>query len=122
MNMLEKILDDALGIKPTPARRAAAPVDPLAKLQKALDELTGTGADRCDLSKAATKAPARKTVVMKQTARRDHAFISATGDEGLGTRSHREIAGGNNITKAAREDSIVLHGGFASRADLTGKH
>ena len=122
-NALEKIFNDALHVTRPASKKSAAPIDPLVKLQKALDRLQGTGADRVDLSKAATKAPAgKKEVVLKQTAKRDLAFINATGDESLGTRSAREIAGGNNITKAAREGAIVLHGGFASRADLTGKH
>ena len=120
-NKLEAIFNEALHVTRPASKKPAAPIDPLVKLQKALDALTGTGAERCDLSKAATKTPARKTVVMKETEKRDYAFHKATRDESFGTRSHREIAGGNNIAKAAREDAIVLHGGFTSRADLTGK-
>ena len=120
-NKLEAIFNDTLHVKKTVMK--ASPLDPLVELQKSLDKLVGTGASRCDLSKMGTRAPVRpREVILKQTEKRDLAFQLATGDESFGTRSHREIAGGNNITKAAREDAIVLHGGFTSRADLTGKH
>lgn len=121
MNTLEEILNNALGVK-SPAVKKAAPIDPLAKLQKQLDLLTGTGADRCDLSKAATKAPARKTVVMKQTAKRDYAFHAATNDESFGTRSARAIGKGDNISKAAAEDAVDIAPSFTSLSRLTGKY
>lgn len=123
MNTLDKLFADALHAKRPATKKPVAPIDPLVKLQKALDELSAaSGTERCDLSKAVATAPARRPeIVLKQTARRDYAFHKATGDESLGTRSARDIAGGDNIVKAAREDAIVLHGGFVSRSDLTGQ-
>ena len=57
MNTLDEIFADVLHIKNTPAKKAA-PIDPLVKLQKAMDQLTGMGADRCDLSKVDARTPA----------------------------------------------------------------
>ena len=124
MNMLDEIFADVLHIKKPPVKKAA-PIAPLAKLQKALDQLTGTGPDRCDLSKVDTHrhAPARrKVMVVKATERRDRIFHDQTGDESLATCSSREFGKGNRIAKADAEDSIVLHGGFVSKGQITGEH
>jgi hypothetical protein len=122
-NELERIFADAF--KPArPVKKRVALLDPLVKLQKQLDELTaGMGMPRCELRKAGTsKRVGRKVQLLKQTEKRDLAFQLATGDESLGTRSAREIAGrSNTLKKAEAENAIELHSGFNSMGQLTGK-
>ncbi len=127
MTTLDEVFADVLHVKKPAVRKAAPPISPLAELQKSLDRLTGMGANRVDLSKPVVKSSAksrrvRKTEILKQTEKRDYAFHSATGDESFATRSSREIGKGDNIIKAAEEDSIVLHGSLVSKGQITGEH
>ena len=96
----------------------------LVELQKNLDHLSkSVGMPRVDLTTVKSTAQRTpKTVVMKQTAKRDMAFHAATQDESFGTRSARAIGKGDNISKAAAEDAVDIAPGFTSMSRLTGKY
>ena len=115
MNVLDKIFADALHIKNTPAKKAA-PIDPLVKLQKALDQLTGMGPDRCDLSKPVVKSSTRnrrvRIVKFDPVTKRAMTRTDPLGDENLGTTTARAIR--------KSEDDLELYGGFVSRGQITG--
>ena len=104
-----------------PVVKKAAPISPLAKLQASLDALTGTGANRCDLSKVDARSPVRrKVMVVKATEARDWVFHNQTGDESLGTRTARQSGGNSGIAKA--ESQVDVAPGFSSMSRLTGKY
>ena len=100
-------------------RKAAAPISPLAKLQKHLDALSKSlGEPRIDLSNATTKAPMKtqraQIVKFDPDTRRAITRNDPLADENLGTTSARAIR------KA--EDEVDLYSGFTSRSRITGEH
>jgi len=117
MSTLDEIFADVLHIKPTPVKKSP-PISPLVKLQKALDELTGMGPDRCDLSKPVVKSSAKsrrvRIVKFDPITKRAMTRTDPLGEESLGTTTARAIR--------KSEDDIALYDGFVSRGQITGEH
>ena len=112
MNELDRIFTDALHVKNAPAKKAA-PIDPLIRLQKALDELTGTGVNRCDLSKPVVKSTAKRRVRIVKfdpITRRAMTRTDPLGDENLGTTTARAVR--------KCEDDVDLYQGFVSKSQI----
>ena len=97
-----------------PVVRKAAPISPLAKLQASLDALTGTGANRCDLSKSVKKFAAKpkrvRIVKFDPVTKRAMTRTDPLADENLGTTTARAIR--------KSEDEVDLYQGFVSKGQI----